>query len=107
MANLDVTSAGFAGPNAAAANAADITTNGVVKYTYAVGTTTGTFTNTINFPDVNAIATANGLTAGPVTATLTIADGATSLNDVLKGIVSLIASINKQIAALAKLVTKK
>jgi len=41
------------------------------------------------------------------TLSYTIADGSTSLNDVLKGIVSLIASINKQIAALAKLVAKK
>jgi hypothetical protein len=82
----------------------DISSGGVIKYTYSVGSTTGTFTNTVNFPDVNTAAKAASLTPGPVTATLTIADGATSLNDVLKGIVSLIASINKQIAALAKLV---
>ena len=82
----------------------DISTNGVIKYTYSVGTTTGTFTNTVDFPNVDTAAKAASLTPGPVTATLTIADGATSLNDVLKGIVSLIASINKQIAALAKLV---
>jgi len=85
-----------------------LTTNGVVTYTYAVGTTTGTFVNTIVFSEADTAAKANSLTAsGPATATLTIADGSTSLNDVLKGIVSLIASINKQIAALAKLVTKK
>ena len=86
----------------------EASTNGVVKYTYSVGTTTGTFTNPVTFPYIDANAKAAGLTAsGPVAVTLTIADGATSLNDVLKGIVSLIASINKQIAALAKLVTKK
>jgi len=86
----------------------DASTNGVVKYTYSVGTTTGTFTNPVSFPYIDANAKAAGLTAsGPVAVTLTIADGSTSLNDVLKGIVSLIASINKQIAALAKLVTKK
>ena len=86
----------------------DTPTNGVVKYTYSVGTTTGTFTNPVSFGYVDAAAKAGGLTAsGPATVTLTIADGSTSLNDVLKGIVSLIASINKQIAALAKLVTKK
>ena len=39
------------------------------------------------------------------TVAYSISSGGTSLNDVLKGIVSLIASINKQIAALAKLVT--
>ena len=82
----------------------DISSGGVIKYTYSVGTTTGTFTNTVDFPNVDTAAKAASLTPGPVTATLTIADGSTSLNDVLKGIVSLIASINKQIAALAKLV---
>jgi len=86
----------------------DASSNGVVKYTYSVGTTAGTFTNPVSFPYIDANAKAAGLTAsGPVAVTLTIADGSTSLNDVLKGIVSLIASINKQIAALAKLVTKK
>jgi len=86
----------------------DSLTNGVIKYTYSVGTTTGTFTNPVTFPYIDAQAKAAGLTAsGPVSVTLTIADGSTSLNDVLKGIVDLIASINKQIAALAKLVTKK
>jgi hypothetical protein len=55
----------------------------------------------VSFPTVNAADGANQ------TVTYTIKSGQTSLNDVLKGIVSLIASINKQIAALAKLVTKK
>jgi hypothetical protein len=87
--------------------AADATSNGVIKYTYAVGTTSGTFTNTVSFATPDATAKANGLSTGPATATLTINSSGTSLNDVLKGIVSLIASINKQIAALAKLVTKK
>jgi hypothetical protein len=86
----------------------DTASNGVIKYTYSVGTATGTFTNPVTFAYVDGIAKGLGLTAsGPVAASLTIADGSTSLNDVLKGIVSLIASINKQIAALAKLVTKK
>jgi len=86
----------------------DTATNGVIKYTYSVGTATGSFTNPVTFAYVDGVAKGLGLTAsGPVAVSLTIADGATSLNDVLKGIVSLIASINKQIAALAKLVTKK
>jgi hypothetical protein len=86
----------------------DTATNGVIKYTYSVGTATGSFTNPVTFAYVDGVAKGLGLTAsGPVAVTLTIADGATSLNDVLKGIVSLIASINKQIAALAMLVTKK
>jgi len=85
----------------------DVTTNGVLTYKYAVGTTTGSFTNVITVPDVNNRAAALSLTASAPTVTLNIADGSTSLNDVLKGIVDLIASINKQIAALVKLVTKK
>ena len=91
-------------------SATDASTNGVVTYTYTVGnaaSATGTFTNAISFPVVDAVAKAAGLATGPATATLTINSSGTSLNDVLKGIVSLIASINKQIAALAKLVTKK
>jgi len=85
----------------------DALSNGVIEYKYSVGLSTGTFTNSVDYPSVDTDAKTAGLTPGPVSATLTIADGATSLNDVLKGIVSLIASINKQIAALAKLVTKK
>ena len=79
----------------------DYTTNGVKTYTYTVGTSTGGYAGSVSFPTVN-------LNDGVAqTLSYTIADGGTSLNDVLKGIVSLIASINKQIAALAKLVTKK
>ena len=79
----------------------DYTTNGVKTYTYTVGTSTGGYAGSVSFPTVNAN---DGVAQ---TLSYTIADGGTSLNDVLKGIVSLIASINKQIAALAKLVTKK
>jgi len=86
---------GTSSTNAAALK--DVTTNGVKKYTFVVGTTTGSYSAVVSFPDVDV----------PTTANYTIADGSTSLNDVLKGIVALIASINKQIAALAKLVTKK
>jgi hypothetical protein len=79
---------------------------GKVTFTYTVGTT-GTFTPgnyqaSVSLPTVNAV---NGKAQ---TVAYTIGStGGTSLNDVLKGIVSLIASINKQIAALAKLVSKK
>jgi hypothetical protein len=79
----------------------DVTTNGVKTYIYTVGTSTGGYAGSASFPTVNAL---DGVAQ---TLSYTIADGGTSLNDVLKGIVSLIASINKQIAALAKLVAKK
>jgi hypothetical protein len=79
-------------------SATDVTTNGVIKYKLVVGTTTGSYQAIVAFPSV---------TSDTSTLAYKIADGATSLNDVLKGIVALIASINKQIAALAKLVTAK
>jgi len=85
-----------------APTSADAPVNGVATYKFIVGTSTGTFQLIASFPTVNANAVASAQTVS-----YTVADGATSLNDVLKGIVSLIASINKQIAALAKLVAKK
>ena len=81
----------------------DSTTNGVATYKFIVGSTAGSYSASVSFPTVNA----SNAYAAAQTVTYKIADGSTSLNDVLKGIVSLIASINKQIAALAKLVTKK
>jgi hypothetical protein len=88
---------GMAPVTAPAAN--DVTTNGVKTYTYTVGTSTGGYAGSVSFPTVNT-----NMDGVAQTLSYTIADGGTSLNDVLKGIVSLIASINKQIAALAKLV---
>jgi len=75
--------------------------NGVITLKYTVLSTTGNYQAIVDFPTVD------GLGGSAQTASYSIEDGSTSLNDVLKGIVSLIASINKQIAALAKLVTKK
>jgi hypothetical protein len=86
------------------------TSNGALKYTFIVGTVEGQFTNSVNFPQVATNATAAGLSTGlATTATLKIASSSTaiSLADVLKAIVSLIASINKQIAALQKALLKK
>jgi hypothetical protein len=80
---------------------------GTLVYTYAVGTTEGTYTNRVNVPDVNT-AGASILTAA-TTATLTVASNSTAVSnaDVLKAIVSLIASINKQIAALQKALLRR
>jgi len=88
-----------------AAATTDGLTNGVKTYKFVVGAPTidpygGQLL--VSFPTVNA-----GGGSANQTVTYKIVSGQTSLNDVLKGIVSLIASINKQIAALAKLVTKK
>ena len=78
------------------------TTNGVATFTVLLGVSDGTYQSTVNTGAVNGITQTT-----PAIASLSVTSGSTSLNDVLKGIVSLIASINKQIAALAKLVTKK
>jgi len=75
--------------------------NGQIKIKYTVGTTEGSYNAIVDFPTVDA------QDGAAQTVAYSISSGGTSLNDVLKGIVSLIASINKQIAALAKLVTKK
>jgi hypothetical protein len=81
---------------------ADYTTNGVKTYQFIMGTTPGSYQAVVSFPWVNAQDGANQTVSYAIAA-----DGGTKLEDVLKGIVSLIASINKQIAALAKLVVKK
>jgi len=87
----------------AAPTTSDQSSLGVITYKAIVGTSNGSFSSIVTFPTINSGNSAQvAQTAG-----FTVADGGTSLNDVLKGIVSLIASINKQIAALAKLVTKK
>ena len=95
-----ITTGGMSGTAVTAPTTSDVPTNSVLKYTYIVGTTTGSYSNVVSLVDINSSSTPQA----NVTAGFTVADGSTSLNDVLKGIVSLIASINKQIAALAKLV---
>jgi hypothetical protein len=92
-----------------AAHAADDarTSNGKLTYNYIVGQTEGTFTNSISFPQVNTNGAA--LAVGATTATLTVKSSTTAVSnaDVLKSIVALIASINKQIQALQKLILKR
>jgi hypothetical protein len=75
--------------------------DGYITYKYNVGSTTGSFNATIDYPT---------LTAGTATLQVVpykVADGAVSNTEVLAAIVKLIASINKQIVALQKLLTKK
>jgi hypothetical protein len=77
--------------------------NGQLVFTYSVGTTTGVtpgaYQASVSFPTVNAV---NGK-AQAVAYTIA-SDGSVTNADVLKSIVSLIASINKQIQALQKLI---
>ena len=74
---------------------------GTITLKWTVGSTEASYSGVVDFPTVDGVA------GSAQTVSYSISSGSTSLNDVLKGIVSLIASINKQIAALAKLVTKK
>ena len=102
-----ITSAGA--PSSVVAAAVDIAdragggtdADGTKTFQFVMGTTAGSYVAVVDAPTVD------GNDGAKQTVAYTIADSSTSLNDVLKGIVSLIASINKQIAALAKLVTKK
>jgi hypothetical protein len=81
--------------------------DGTVVYTYAVGLSTGitegTYTSTVDFSSLTAVAASVG------TPTYKVGTGTTAVSnaDVLKSIVALIASINKQIQALQKLILKR
>ena len=89
---------------------ADVPDQGSVVYTYTVGSTTGAYSGTVKFATVDArYAAATGLTAPAVTASITVKESTASVSnaDVLKSIVALIASINKQIQALQKLILKR
>jgi len=81
--------------------------DGSVVYTLTVGTTTGmtagTYTGIIDFTGLTAVAA----TKQNVTYKLSTGGDTTTNADVLKSIVALIASINKQIQALQKLILKR
>jgi len=87
----------------AAPTSTDVSAFGVKKYTFIVGNNAGTFTSSIDFPYVDSVNSLQKAT----TATLVIATSDTSLNDVLKGIVTLIGAVNNQFTALQKSVTSK
>ena len=81
--------------------------DGTVTYTLTVGTTTGmtagTYTGIVDFTSLTAVAA----TKATPTYKLSTGGDTTTNADVLKSIVALIASINKQIQALQKLILKK
>ena len=81
--------------------------NGVITYTLTVGTatgmTSGTYTGIVDFTALTAVAATKSLP----TYTLSTGGDTTTNADVLKSIVALIASINKQIQALQKLILKR
>jgi hypothetical protein len=73
--------------------------NGRIQYTYTVGTTAGSYSSIIDVPGLLQKATAS----------YKIVDSSTdiSFTEVLKSVIALIASINKQIQALQKLILKR
>jgi len=81
--------------------------DGAIKYTFTVGTTTGmtagTYSGIIDFTALTAVAA----TKATPTYKLSTGGDSTTNADVLKSIVALIASINKQIQALQKLILKR
>jgi hypothetical protein len=83
----------------------DMFSGGVKKYKFIVGSTEGSYSMSIDLPKFNSVT----YSQSAVTVAYKIAGttGAVSNADVLKAIVSLIASINKQIAALQKALLKK
>jgi hypothetical protein len=84
-----------------APSTADTFSGGVKKYTYKVDTTTGNY--------VASISLTSGSDQAAVTIPVTIKSSSvgTTNEDVLKSIVALIASINKQIQALQKLILRR
>jgi hypothetical protein len=76
---------------------------GTVVYTFTVGTATGltagSYNGVINYPTIDV--------ATNVAYKVTTGGSSVTNEDVLKSIVSLIASINKQIQALQKLILKR
>jgi len=79
---------------------------GVWTYSYKVDTTTGSYVAQVVVP-VESTTSANYNKASLLQYKIVSSDGGVSNADVLKAIVSLIASINKQIAALQKALLKK
>jgi hypothetical protein len=94
--------AAIAGSNMTAVTAlatTDTFTAGVKKYTFIVGSTEGSYQMSVSLTDID----------DAVTVPYSIKSSSTAVSnaDVLKAIVSLIASINKQIAALQKALLKR
>jgi hypothetical protein len=87
----------------------DKPSQGVKTYQFIVGSTEGDFNMVVDLPAIRAANVAAGGTQGKITLPYSIkaATGTVTNAEVLKSIVSLIASINKQIQALQKLILRR
>jgi hypothetical protein len=101
-----VTYVGAPGTVVAAAATTQKSTNGVYTYQFVVGSVEGDFTMVADAPDVRTANVAAGGTQSRITIPYSIKSsvGTVTNAEVLKSIVALIASINKQIQALQKLI---
>ena len=90
---------------------ADVLDGGSISYKYTVGATEGTYSGKVTFTTIDERYASDVSAAGAdaVTITLKVASSTATVSnaDVLKSIVALIASINKQIQALQKLILKR
>jgi len=89
----------------AAPTNADTFTNGVKTIKFIVGSTEGNYQLSLNLPKWNSTTYSQSALAVPYS--IKASSATVSNADVLKAIVSLIASINKQIAALQKALLKR
>jgi hypothetical protein len=82
---------------------------GAKTYQFVVGTTEGDYVAVIIPTEIQENTTARGVTTANISLPYSVKSTSTAVSnaDVLKAIVSLIASINKQIAALQKALLKK
>ena len=87
----------------------DAPSSGVKTYQFIVGTTEGDFNMVVDVPAIRAANISAGGSQGKITLPYSIKSSSTAVTnaDVLKSIVALIASINKQIQALQKLILKR
>ena len=83
----------------------DIFVGGTKTYKLTVGTTVGSFAGVVDLPEFAS--TTYGVAAQTLSYKVAATSTGVTNEDVLKAIVSLIASINKQIAALQKALLKK
>jgi hypothetical protein len=96
-------------PFMTAVSATDSATNlatkndGTRSYTFTVGSADGTYTGIVDFTSLTAVAAVKALPVYKITS----GTADTPFAEVLKSVIALIASINKQIQALQKLILQR
>ena len=104
-AKLGTIASGAIASSVAAPKDGDTLSSGSKTYKYIIGQDQGTFTVSVDFSNVNNTTYNQSALTLPIS--VKSSSTAVSNEDVLKAIVSLIASINKQIAALQKALLKR